>query len=95
MLLALNPLLQNDSVIKKFMHFNVASSAVLWGLWLNRNSLIFNKTTWINVKQVWRRVLFLLRDWMKLFKDLESGRNGQFVDLLLVSLKAPLCLPVG
>jgi hypothetical protein len=69
---------------KKFMHFNVAS-AVLWGLWLNRNSLVFNKTTWINVKQVWRRILFLLRDWMKLFIDLESGRNGQFVDLLLAS----------
>jgi hypothetical protein len=80
---------------KKFMHFNVASSAVLWGLWLNRNSLVFNKITWINVKQVWRRILFLLRDWTKLFIDLESGRNGQFVDLLLASLKAPLCPPSG
>jgi hypothetical protein len=35
---------------KKFMHFNVVSSAILWGLWLNRNNLVFNKTTWINVK---------------------------------------------
>jgi hypothetical protein len=80
---------------KKFMHYNVASSAVLWGLWLNRNSLVFNKTTWINVKQVWRRVFFLLRDWKKPFKELDSGRNTQFMDLLLASLKASLCLPVG
>jgi hypothetical protein len=37
---------------KKFMHFNVVFSAVLWGMWLNRNNLVFNKVTWINLKQV-------------------------------------------
>jgi hypothetical protein len=80
---------------KKYMHFNVASSAVLWGLWLNRNNLVFNKTTWINVKQVWRMVFFLLRDWKNPFMDQENGKSTQFMDLLLANLKAPLCLPVG
>jgi hypothetical protein len=60
---------------KKFMHFNVVSSAVMWGLWLNRHNLVFNKTTWVNMKQVLRPVFFLLRDWKKPFKDLESGKK--------------------
>jgi hypothetical protein len=28
---------------KKFIHFNLVSSTVLWTLWINRNNLIFNK----------------------------------------------------
>jgi hypothetical protein len=35
---------------KKFMHFNLVSSAVLWTLWINRNNLVFNKTVWLNIK---------------------------------------------
>jgi hypothetical protein len=30
---------------KKFLHFNVVSYAVLWGLWINRINLVFNKVT--------------------------------------------------
>jgi hypothetical protein len=41
---------------KRFMHFNVISSTILWGLWINRINLVFNKVTWINIKQVWRLV---------------------------------------
>jgi hypothetical protein len=95
MLLILNPFLPNGFVIRNSCTLMSLLLPFLWGLWLNRNNLVFNKTTWINVKQVWRMVFFLLRDWKKPFKDLESGRNAQFMDLLLASLKAPLCLPVG
>jgi hypothetical protein len=37
---------------KKFLHFNLVSSAVLWTLWINRNNIVFNKITWLNIKQV-------------------------------------------
>lgn len=42
---------------KTFLYFNVVSSAVPWGTWDNRNNLVFNRVTWINLKQVWRLVL--------------------------------------
>jgi hypothetical protein len=35
---------------KKFLHSNLVSSAVLWVLRINRNNLVFNKTTWLNIK---------------------------------------------
>jgi hypothetical protein len=61
--------------IKKFINFNVVSSAILWGLWLNRNNLVFNKITWINLKPVWRLVYFLLGNLKKCFKELENGKK--------------------
>jgi hypothetical protein len=56
------------------MHFSVVTSTVLWGMWINKNNLVFNKLTWINIKQVWRLVLSFLRDWKRPFKELEGGR---------------------
>jgi hypothetical protein len=47
---------------KKFLHFNLVTSAAIWGLWINRNNLIFNKTSWINIKQVWRLVLSFVKE---------------------------------
>ena len=80
---------------KKFLHFNVVTSAVLWSIWNNRNSLVFNKCTWINMKQVWRLVLFHLRNWKVPFKDLEGGLVDKFMDLMLLQLKKPLMLPAS
>jgi hypothetical protein len=37
---------------KKFLHFNLVFSVVLRGLWINKNNLVFNTVTWINIKQV-------------------------------------------
>jgi hypothetical protein len=37
---------------KKFLHFNLVTSADLWGSWINKNNLVFNKSSWINIKQV-------------------------------------------
>jgi hypothetical protein len=36
---------------KKFLHFNLVSSAVLSGLWINRNNLVFNKVVWMNINR--------------------------------------------
>jgi hypothetical protein len=60
---------------KKFLHFNLVSSAVLWTLWINRNNLVFNKTTWLNSKKVWRLALCFLKEWKVPFKDLEGEKK--------------------
>jgi hypothetical protein len=44
---------------KKFLQFNFISSAILWGIWNSRNSLVFNRLTWLDLKQVWR-VIYLI-----------------------------------
>jgi hypothetical protein len=61
---------------KKFLHFNLVSSVVLWTPWIYRNNHVFNKTTWLNIKQVWRLALSFLKDWKVPFKDLEGGKAG-------------------
>jgi hypothetical protein len=59
---------------------NVVSSAILWGVWNNRNNLVSNKVAWINMKQVWRLVLLYTRNWKVPFKGLEGEKLGQFMD---------------
>jgi hypothetical protein len=71
---------------KKFLHFNLVTFAAI-------NNLIFNKTSWINIKQVWRLVLSFVKEWKVPFKELEGGKSGQFLDGLLVMLRSPLPLP--
>jgi hypothetical protein len=78
---------------KKFLHFNLVTSTTLWGLWINRNILVFNKTSWINIKQVWRLVLSFVKEWKVPFKELEGGKSSQFLDCLLVLLRSRLPLP--
>ena len=78
---------------KRFLHFNVATSAVLWGIWNNRNSLVFNRNSWISMKQVWRLVLTYLKNWQKPFKDLAQGGIVHLMEKLSSSLRAPLALP--
>ena len=77
---------------KRFLYFNVVTSAVLWGLWINRNNLVFNKTTWINLNQVWRLILSYLRTWKVSFQELGEGKTAQFAALLLARLKSNLSL---
>ena len=78
---------------KKFLQFIVVSSAILWGIWNNRNSLVFNQTSWINMKQVWRLIVGYLKIWQKPFKELEQGKAAHFLGLLVTRLKSPLTLP--
>jgi hypothetical protein len=42
---------------KKFLQFNFISSDVLWRIWNSRNSLVFNRLTWLDLKHVWRVIL--------------------------------------
>ena len=34
----------------RYMHINIVSAAVLWSIWNNRNGIVFNRWSWINIK---------------------------------------------
>jgi hypothetical protein len=37
----------------RYLQFNVVSSAILRSIWNNRNIIVFNRKTWLNMKQLW------------------------------------------
>uniref|UniRef100_A0ACD5XUF6 Uncharacterized protein n=1 Tax=Avena sativa TaxID=4498 RepID=A0ACD5XUF6_AVESA len=78
---------------KKFLHFNIVTSAMLWGLWNVRNCLVFNRSSWINMKQVWNLVFSYLRNWKVAFQEIGEGESARFITRLLQKLKRPLRLP--
>ena len=80
---------------QKHKQFNVVSSAVLWGLWNFRNSIVFNRRSWISIKQVLGLVYRYLRDWTKLFQDLQGGKMQEFQELIWERLRKPLMLEPG
>jgi hypothetical protein len=48
---------------------NVISTAVLRGIWLVRNDMIFNKQVWSSVKWVLRKTVKILREWDIICKE--------------------------
>jgi hypothetical protein len=54
--------------ITRHLQFNFVSSAIIWSIWNNRNNIVFNKKTWLNMKQVWHLALSYLRSWKIPFK---------------------------
>ena len=79
----------------RYMHLNIVTSVVLWSIWNNRNNIVFNRCTWINMKQVWRLALSYLKLWMIPLKDQAGGKAEQFASLLLAKLRAPLAIEPG
>jgi hypothetical protein len=75
---------------KRFLQFNFISSAILWGIWNSRNSLVFNRLTWLDLKQVWRVILSYLRNWKVPFKDQMWEEVDLFMKHLSNKIKAPL-----
>jgi hypothetical protein len=73
---------------KKFLQFNFISSAVLWGIWNFRNSLVFNRLTSLDLKQVWRVVLSYLRNWKVPFKEHSWREVDSFMEHLSSKIKA-------
>ena len=45
---------------KKYEIHNVVHAAALWVIWNTRNDLAFNRTPWIGLQAVWRRMASLL-----------------------------------
>jgi hypothetical protein len=60
----------------RHLQFNFVSSAILWSIWNNRNSIVFNRKTWLNMKQVWQLALSYLRSWKTPFKNLRLDESG-------------------
>lgn len=74
---------------KKYLHLNVVTYAVLWWLWNFRNSIVFNRVTWMSMKQV---MGMILRDWTKPFQDLLNGAVTEFQAWIWMKLKTPFAL---
>lgn len=80
---------------KKFLQLNVVTSAILWGIWNNRNSIVFNRKKWLNLKQVWHLILGYLRNWKIPFKDQDWALVDAYMAFLAKKLQAPLQLMGG
>jgi hypothetical protein len=72
---------------KRFEQLNVVSSDVMWSIWNNRNDLVFNRKTWLSMKQVWGLILSYLRNWQIPFKNPEWGLVESFKAVLVRKLK--------
>lgn len=77
---------------KKYLHLIVITYAVLWGLWNARNAIVFNRCSWISMKQVLGPILRYLRDWTKVSKDLQGGMLMTFQSTLGKLLNTPFAL---
>jgi hypothetical protein len=54
---------------KKCYAMNIFTTAVLRGVWLTRNEMVFNNQVWSDVRSVLRRILRLLLEWKPIFKE--------------------------
>ena len=77
---------------KRFFQLNFVTSAILWSIWNCRNSLTFNRKTWIGMKQVLHLVLTYLQNWKVPFTDLDGGDLTRYLDLVKTNLKMPVLL---
>jgi hypothetical protein len=74
----------------RHLQFNFVSSAIIWSIWNNRNSIVFNRKTWLYMKQVWHLALSYLRSWKIPFKTQVWTKVDQFAELLTQKLRQPL-----
>ena len=70
----------------RYMHLNIVFSAILWSIWNNKNGIVFNRWSWINIKKVW----CLAHSYLKLLiiplNELEKGKVLQFMEVLLARI---------
>ena len=59
---------------KKFGVENWVHAAIMWVLWLRRNSSFFNKTPWSGLQVIWRDAACKLAQWSILFKEKEREK---------------------
>lgn len=71
---------------------NIVCSAILWGIWKFRNSMIFNGVFWMSIKQIWWRILKLVRKWKVIFKEHTKLALENFEGQLMKIIRSPLAL---
>jgi hypothetical protein len=54
---------------KKCYGINIFTTAVLRGVWLIRNEMVFNNQVWSDVRSILRRILQLIMEWKPIFKE--------------------------
>jgi hypothetical protein len=54
---------------KKCYGINIFTTAVLRGVWLIRNEMVFNDQVWSDVRSILRRILQLIMEWKPIFKE--------------------------
>jgi hypothetical protein len=69
---------------------NVISTAVLRGIWLIRNDMIFNKQDWTGIKAVLRRVYRLSMEWKIIIKEVKMGEMETWLYFLDQLIQKPL-----
>jgi hypothetical protein len=58
---------------KKHSLVNMLIAAILRTIWLTRNDMVFNRTQWIGMQVLWRKVACILAQWKILLKEEERG----------------------
>ena len=74
---------------------NSVCAAVMWNLWKFRNDLVFNGVLWINIKQVWRRILSSVQSWRLLAREQAFPQLDSFCQAISKLLLSPLPLENG
>jgi hypothetical protein len=87
---------------KRFLQLNVVSSAVQWGIWNNRNSIIFNRKFWLNMKQVWPSGAVISEELKGSLQRPALAPGGWFLTAPLKQVQHPthadaglICMPFG
>ncbi|SPT19023.1 unnamed protein product [Triticum aestivum] len=80
---------------KKHIVLNSVCACILWTMWKNRNSHVFNNAIWTDVKQIWRRMLGLVRRWLILFEGPALAKMQTFVQKISCTLEAPFQILAG
>jgi hypothetical protein len=72
---------------------NTICAAVLWGIWKNRNVVIFDGQTWLCVKQVWWLILKAVKKWRLIFKPEMQASVDHFSHHISTLLRTLGALP--
>jgi hypothetical protein len=78
---------------KNHSAMNTICAAVLWGIWKNRNAMIFDGQTWLCIKQVWWLILKAVKKWRLIFRPEMQTRVDQFSHHDSTLLRTPGALP--